>query len=293
MSSIFEIFFAGFLNRICERYCLYSVDGMDEETFKKISRRYKIRRLDLSNEEGSSKTLYELSKKEKDGVWTYLEEKDERAIEEEFGLKILRRVYKPYITYSGGDDLLIVGPYDTIIELAQDIRNEFKRFTCDNPDINISAGIAVVDPHYPISRTVELADKNLEEAKGFDEKRKNRISLFNDVVRWDLGYDEKDFETLFSVAKRLEENVEGKTVSKGFIYSLLKMWRTTFADLDDLSVEKQIKARLERKRYMPHLKYQLARNIKDKSMRESLEKDVRPCMPWIRIPASWVSLRER
>ncbi|VUT27000.1 MAG: hypothetical protein MASP_01818 [Candidatus Methanolliviera sp. GoM_asphalt] len=310
MSSIFEIFFAGFLNRICERYRLYSVDGMDEETFKKISRRHKIRRLDLNDEEGSSKTLYELGKKNKDGAWTYLEEKDERAIEEEFGLKILRRVYKLYITYSGGDDLLIVGPYDTIIELAQDIRNEFKRFTCDNPDINISAGIAVVDPHYPISRTVELANKNLEEAKGFDE-RKNRISLFNDVIRWDLGYDEKDFETLFSVAKRLEENVEDKTISKGFIYSLLRMWRTTFPDLDDLSVEKQIKARLERKRYMPHLKYQLARNIKDKGKRESLqkskgflicqkskifehiEKDVKSCMPWIRIPASWVSLRER
>ena len=135
--------------------------------------------------------------------------------------------------------------------------------------------------------------------------------MFNDVIRWDLGYDEKDFETLFSVAKRLEENVEDKTISKGFIYSLLRMWRTTFPDLDDLSVEKQIKARLERKRYMPHLKYQLARNIKDKGKRESLqkskgflicqkskifehiEKDVKSCMPWIRIPASWVSLRER
>lgn len=293
ISSMFEIFFLGFLNRICERYRLYSLDAIDEDAVNKINDRYKIKKLELMGEDGS-KILYELNKKDKNGLWTYLDKDDERALEEEFGLKILRRMYKPYITYSGGDDLLIVGPYDTIIELAEDIRDEFKRFTCYNPDINISAGIAVVDPHYPISRTVELANNNLEMAKGFYEG-KNRISLFNEVLKWDLGYesDEKDFKTLFSLAKMLEEKVEDKTISKGFIYSLLSMWRGTFADLNDLSIENQIKARFERKKYMPYLKYQLARNIKNKNERENIERNVKPCMPWIRIPASWVSLRER
>ncbi|HIH77882.1 MAG TPA: type III-A CRISPR-associated protein Cas10/Csm1 [Halobacteria archaeon] len=294
MSSMFEIFFLGFLNKICERYRLYFIDKTDDEMIKKINNgQYRIKRLDLKDEDGS-KIFYELNKKDRDGFWTYLDKDDERAIEEEFGLKIQKYVYKPYITYSGGDDLLIVGPYDTIIELAEDIRDEFKRFTCYNSDINISAGITVVNPHYPISRAIELTNNNLDKAKGFYEE-KNRISLFNEVIKWDLGYksDEKDFKTLFSLSKMLEDKVEHKIISKGFIYSLLSMWRATFPDLDELSIENQIKARLVRKRYMPYLKYQLARNIKNKNDREEIEKNIKPCMPWIRIPVSWISFRER
>jgi CRISPR-associated protein Csm1 len=133
----------------------------------------------------------------------------------------------------------------------------------------------------------------LEEAKN-EDKRKDRISLFNEVVRWDsTGSAEKDFETIFSLAKTLEEMSNGKVISKGFIYSLLRMWRDTFADLDSLPKEKRIKARSERKRYMPLLKYQLVRNVKDEAKREEIGMKIARCMAWIRIPVSWVSLRTR
>jgi CRISPR-associated protein Csm1 len=270
LSSMLEMFFAGYLNKICERYYVFYelCDGCKD----------KAKEIEIKGDTGEIEHIYY--------------EIDENDVCDDCNSNN-NKVYKPYITYSGGDDLLIIGPWDTIIELAQDIRTEFKKITCENPNISISAGIAVVDPHYPVARTVMLADENLEEAKN-EDIRKDRISLFNEVVRWDsTGSVEKDFGTIFSLAKTLEEMSNGKVISKSFIYSLLRMWRDTFADLDSLPKEKRIKARSERKRYMPLLKYQLVRNVKDEAKREEIGMKIARTMAWIRIPVSWVSLRTR
>ncbi|MCK5109840.1 MAG: hypothetical protein KAR25_09125, partial [Methanosarcinales archaeon] len=196
-------------------------------------------------------------------------------------------------------DLLIIGPYDTITEVASDIRREFKRFTCENPGINISCGIAVVDSHYPVARTVMRADEQLELAKshGIHGEPKNSIALFNECVRWDESRMNQiiGFETIFDLAKELEKRVEDKRLSKGFIYSLLRMWWITFGDLRSLKDIENARGsgHTVRRLYMPYLKYQLARTIRNKDDRLAVEEMVKPSMGWIRIPVSWVSLRTR
>jgi len=47
-------------------------------------------------------------------------------------------------------------------------------------------------------------------------------------------------------------------------------------------------ARIERKRYEHMLKYMLVRNVKDKAIREELDKKLNAdrMFPWIEIPAS-------
>jgi len=47
------------------------------------------------------------------------------------------------VIYSGGDDLFLVGAWDEITEIAFDIHNSFKLYTCQNPDVNISGGMIV------------------------------------------------------------------------------------------------------------------------------------------------------
>jgi len=210
-----------------------------------------------------------------------------------------KTINKLYITYSGGDDLLIIGPYDAIIEVASDIRREFKRFTCENPGINISCGIAVVDSHYPVARTVMHADEQLELAKSHSihGECKNSIALFNECLRWDESRTNqiRGFETIFNLAKELEKRVEEKDLSKGFIYSLLKMWQITFGDLESLKDIENVRGsgHTVRRRYMPYLKYQLARTIRNPDERLAIEDMIKPSMDWIRIPVSWVSLRTR
>ena len=53
-----------------------------------------------------------------------------------------------------------------------------------------------------------------------------------------------------------------------------------------------IQKRLTNKSYIPIFKYKL-RLIKDKQVREDLDKKGLKFMPWIKIPVSWVSLRMR
>jgi len=274
LSSMLELFFAGQLNEICKKHHLF---------------------YDLC--ESCSKESKAVEMKESDGTVRYTcYEADEGDLCDECKGK---KINKLYITYSGGDDLLIVGPYDAIIEVASDIRSEFKRFACENPAINISCGIAVVDPHYPVARTVVRADEQLELAKShrIHGKNKNSIALFNECIRWDESRTNqiRGFETIFDLAKELEKRVEDKRLSKGFVYSLLRMWQITFRDLRSLEDIENVRGsgQFVRRRYMPYLKYQLARTIRDKDERLAVEDMIKPCMDWIRIPVSWVSLRTR
>lgn len=50
---------------------------------------------------------------------------------------------KILIVYSGGDDLFVVGAWDKVIELAEEINREFREFTCHNPSFTLSGGIAM------------------------------------------------------------------------------------------------------------------------------------------------------
>src|SRR5690606_38509678 len=66
----------------------------------------------------------------------YIEENTDRAIE-------LDNLF--YINFSGGDDLVIIGPWDWTITLARRIKEELSRFACYNPNVTISGGIYIAD----------------------------------------------------------------------------------------------------------------------------------------------------
>ena len=274
MSSMLELFFAGQLNEICKKHHLF---------------------YDLCESCSEKSKPVELKESGGEVRYTYYEA-DDRNLCDKCKEKTINKLYT---TYSGGDDLLIIGPYDAIIEVASGIRREFKRFTCENPDINISCGIAVVDSHYPVARTVMSADEQLELAKSHEihGEPKNSIALFNECVRWDESRMNqiRGFETIFDLAKELEKRVEDKRLSKGFIYSLLRMWQITFGDLRSLKDIENARGsgHTVRRLYMPYLKYQLARTIRNKDERLAVEEMIKPSMDWIRIPVSWVSLRTR
>lgn len=90
-----------------------------------------------------------------------------------------------YTVYSGGDDLVIVGPWEKTILFAKRLNEEFRRFTCNNDNITLSTGMAVVQPKYPISAAIEVADQNLEASK---LSGKDSITLFDTTVKWsELG----------------------------------------------------------------------------------------------------------
>lgn len=263
-SSMLDFYFSGIINKICESY--YFLDKVCEDC-KKVAREVEI--TFFEEEVERTKKVYRIDKKEK-------------ACKACFENKIP----SIYINYSGGDDLLVIGPWDSTIELAKDIRQNFKTFTCHNADINISGGFFVSDQKFPIGRAASLAGDALKKSK---DEGKDRISVFSETVCWDSKEPKKGFTDLFNFSLELEDYVESKRVSKGFIYSLLRMWYTNFGHGE----EPNDKIKLERKSYVPLLKYKLARIVKDKNFRENLDKKIQKMFPWIKFPVSWVSLRTR
>lgn len=260
LSSSLELFFSGFINSISKKFRVYN------KTFTNSSPI-------LLEEDGSVKV--------------YKEELNENFTSE----NIISTIY---INYSGGDDLLVIGPYDDLISFSKEIHDKFKEWTCKNPSINISAGISIVNHKFPIGKSALMADDFLEVSKSCG---KDKITLFNETVPWETKEDIKGFDEIFQFTKKLERYTGEGKISKGFDYSLLNLWKKTYnGETNLLSNESdwisENKDRIEFKDYIPILKYKL-RLVTDKQAKEYLDKECLKFMPWIKIPVSWVSLRMR
>lgn len=125
------------------------------------------------------------------------------------------------IIYSGGDDLFIVGKWDILIEMANEINIKFREWTCYNPELTLSAGIAFVYPKFPILKAAELSANEERNAKNhrYGMIEKNAFSLFGFAFNWDYEFD---------YLLKLKEEIKSLTMiglSEGFasdMYSLME-----------------------------------------------------------------------
>ncbi len=78
------------------------------------------------------------------------------------------------IVYSGGDDVFIVGHWSILPDIAIWINEEFKKFTGNNNNFSISAGISLFDDKYPIYKAALEAGDLEEKAKRKERKNKEK-----------------------------------------------------------------------------------------------------------------------
>ena len=97
---------------------------------------------------------------------------------------------RSFIIYSGGDDLFIVGSWDTVIRLAKKINEDFHEFTCYNPNFSISGGVAIVSAKFPIMKGAEESAEEEKAAKNhtINGKSKNSISFLDFPLNWDTEF---------------------------------------------------------------------------------------------------------
>jgi CRISPR-associated protein Csm1 len=96
------------------------------------------------------------------------------------------------IIYSGGDDLFMVGRWDILLRFAQKIQEDFAKYTCQNPKLGISGGIAIVTPKYPLTKSALLAGEAENSAKKHQSPpkvdkpiwKKNSLTLFDTPLHW-------------------------------------------------------------------------------------------------------------
>lgn len=127
-----------------------------------------------------------------------------------------------YTLYSGGDDLLFLGPWDQILDFAGQVRRLFlARF--GQRGLRLSAGVTVVPPHWPIRRAVGLAEEQLEAAKTVCAEHwsqpKDQIAAFGSVWKW------ANHETLLRDARQLTKWVTSGIAQRGWLQRLLELCR--------------------------------------------------------------------
>jgi len=117
-----------------------------------------------------------------------------------------------YTVFSGGDDLLAVGPWNIVFEYADHVRTLFAdNFGKDG--LTISAGLAIVKPKFPIQRAAEHAEELLKLAKNLG---KDRFAAFGQVWKWE------DHACVDESATKLAEWVERKAIQRGWLEEVLR-----------------------------------------------------------------------
>ena len=185
-----------------------------------------------------------------------------------------------YTVYAGGDDLCLVGPWDTIIDFTQTMAEAFRRYTAGTPNVTLSAAVSVTKPKFPIATSARRAGELLQAAK---DAGRNRVNLFGVIARWsespdkwvDLSEDTKRqldaqrahakllWRDLWQWAALLEEElgrwreaeVARYPISASFAHRLLEYGEMArrWEQEQEISAEDML--------YLARLSYDLARNV--------------------------------
>jgi CRISPR-associated protein Csm1 len=122
-----------------------------------------------------------------------------------------------YTIFAGGDDLIMVGPWNLMVDFADAMRQWFAGEFRDH-DLTLSAGLELMNRKRPIKPAVERADLLLNEAK---DRGKDRLAAFGQVWQW------KDHAAIIEAARQLVEWVNlGKDkggIERGWLHTMLEL----------------------------------------------------------------------
>lgn len=101
-----------------------------------------------------------------------------------FGLsKVFRqRGGEFYVVFTGGDDFFVIGPWDKILWIAENLRKDFEKMV--GHVLSFSASFIKFHPKYPVFRLAEAVNEELERAKSLREI-KDMFSIQGVALSWD------------------------------------------------------------------------------------------------------------
>lgn len=118
-----------------------------------------------------------------------------------------------YTVYSGGDDLFLIGYWEDSLYALKEIRDEFKSYTegetRSREKFDLSAGIYLAGPKYPVRLGAEGAGKEEDKAK----EKKPAIAVLSEVLTW---------KKLEEAIKNLD-NVDYENLNRSFVYKIYNL----------------------------------------------------------------------
>jgi len=161
-----------------------------------------------------------------------------------------------YLVYSGGDDLLAVGPWDQALQFICALRSEFDAYVGGNKDWGLSAGVLITHCRTPLNHAVDEAEALLEKAKA--RPGKDSLTVFDRTHTWNDG------RRALELGQILMDWVAGGVLNVSKIRRLLGYCRMfeSYRDTGDTS----------NLRYIYQLVYDLKRNWNDGTQEEQRAK---------------------
>lgn len=196
-----------------------------------------------------------------------------------------------YTVYAGGDDLFLIGPWDLIPPLAQNIVKDFARYTSP-AGLHASAGMAFIDGKYPVYQAAEDAGDALDNAKDELVGGRNAFTFLGKSWKWDA------FEELSNKQKRLSNLVKPQEGGKAAPQALLQVLQQLALQEDQ---HKKIKGIHVWGRWIWMGMYQLTRMSEQnkatsqqiKAIRDELQQgNYQEISQW-GVAARWTQLKER
>jgi CRISPR-associated protein Csm1 len=195
-----------------------------------------------------------------------------------------------YVTYSGGDDLFLVGPWDRMVRLALRIEEDFRAFGCGNRDLTLSGGLALVKGRFPIGRAAERSEDLLngiaKRRKGPspDDCDKASLAVFNRKVPWPV------MRHVFTLAEEvlLPALNEGKRIRRSAVHHWLRLHHPYFEPRRGARTSSGAKAA-----WFAKLLYGITRNVPDARLAMTLQQDLAGLSSWIPILVGYAALRLR
>jgi CRISPR-associated protein Csm1 len=126
-------------------------------------------------------------------------------------LKTDKRFKNIYTVFAGGDDLLLIGPWNRIIEFADFLNESFKEYTCRNEQITISAGIALHKPNDPVLTLAETSEHALSKSKA---NGRDSIAVFCTTAKW------ANFAELETIKTTIQEWLDSEMINNAMIFRL-------------------------------------------------------------------------
>ncbi|MBS4534147.1 type III-A CRISPR-associated protein Cas10/Csm1 [Clostridium sp. D2Q-14] len=132
-----------------------------------------------------------------------------------------------YVVFSGGDDTFIVGSWNYVLKFSKKFRDDFSKYVCNNEKLSFSAGISIFRYDYPIIRSSDMVEEQLEEAKNFKYNfeyipSKNRFSLLREIFTWDEFEKISEIEDLLLKIVDRESKMSDRRNGHAILYKVQK-----------------------------------------------------------------------
>jgi CRISPR-associated protein Csm1 len=278
LSRSLELFFSGYVNEIADQLAYLSVSESDtcdacQAALSETETREVEHRRNPDDSKGDRATYC----------------RPDSETRSELHDSCVEAISPIYIGFSGGDDMLFVGPWDEAVTFGKTVRESFDEYS--SGALTLSAGFFLTQPKYPIGRATESAEERLETAKEFSsgDRTKNAASLFGETLGWELD-ETAGMTALVDFGQSFEELLREEELSQSTLHALLDLHDETYPNgVDPDPNEVSIGTRREWK-----LKYLLVRNVEESVLDEyNLEESIPKALPWITVPVSWASLATR